>query len=897
MANTNDYSSNFNTYFVDGTNICYWQDTSYPSLNALLQLMIALKREKGKSFYCVFDANTHYKLPENEKEIYRKLLTNKDFIYQVAGGKRADDFVLELADAYNAPVISNDNYNDPKYDKYKWKSREAVPTRLFMGEVLPVLGNQHLILSDLDIHVILKESTEELYDILVEMIKPEQEKFFGKIRFFNGNEGWGRISYETDVFFHKSSILQQRELGVGQNVEFVLGENEKGLFAQSIVPTEAPAQGKMYTGLVELYDDQKLLGVIKVNGTDQKVFFYKSYFLEESQEDIKIGLPVEFVIGKNSKGACAKEISVSRTGLLIKKLEDKVQNLEQVVKSKENTIQQLRSRKDRSNAGEESSSKDNRDRSQNKQQAASTNGKATSNKEQAPNNNRKATNNQNGKAANLNGKPKQGANKRTSNDQNRKENAPQKDRSTASNKKNANAPKKEPLKLVNPKSGSSKNEKVAPVNNKAKDNPPKNEKAAPVNNKAKDNPPKNEKAAPVNNKAKDNPPKNEKAAPVNNKAKDNPPKNEKAAIIKPSEKAPAAPVKKAPVVKKEKAVTPPKKETSKKPTSSGIIYLKKKPAKQTETPKEKPATMAKPTAKKTTAPAPKEKAQPVKKTTAPKEKAQPMAKKTTAPKEKAQPTAKKTTAPKEKAQPAAKKTTAPKEKAQPAAKKTTAPKEKAQPAAKKTTAPKEKAQPAAKKTTAPKEKVQPAAKKTATPKEKAQPAAKKTATTKKKASTKKKEEAVPATASTTKKKAASTKKKAAASSKLNVADLQLPTAELRQGWWNSLDTEWKKAFNVVLGNGEKATKVSDDSIQSILKSERIGFYRTSKNKLSFKLTNLKGLVYLTNLRNINVAGHAIDSIKPITHLKNLKVLNCSGNPLSDEDKKQLEGMKINNLKV
>ena len=90
----------------------------------MLHLLIVLKGEKKHNFYCIFDANTIYKIPDSERDTYKKILKDTKHFYQVTGGKRADDFLLELADSYQAPVISNDNYNDEKYDKYIWKSRE-----------------------------------------------------------------------------------------------------------------------------------------------------------------------------------------------------------------------------------------------------------------------------------------------------------------------------------------------------------------------------------------------------------------------------------------------------------------------------------------------------------------------------------------------------------------------------------------------------------------------------------------------------------------------------------------------------------------------------------------------------------------------------------------------------
>ena len=49
------------TYYIDATNVCYWYDTTVPTLRVLLKLLILLKKEKNASFYCIFDANTTHK--------------------------------------------------------------------------------------------------------------------------------------------------------------------------------------------------------------------------------------------------------------------------------------------------------------------------------------------------------------------------------------------------------------------------------------------------------------------------------------------------------------------------------------------------------------------------------------------------------------------------------------------------------------------------------------------------------------------------------------------------------------------------------------------------------------------------------------------------------------------
>ena len=74
------------TYFIDATNICHWGKSM--SLQALLRLLLEIKRKK-QTFFCIFDANTSYYIPDNEKKIYKKLLEHTEYFYQVSGGEKS----------------------------------------------------------------------------------------------------------------------------------------------------------------------------------------------------------------------------------------------------------------------------------------------------------------------------------------------------------------------------------------------------------------------------------------------------------------------------------------------------------------------------------------------------------------------------------------------------------------------------------------------------------------------------------------------------------------------------------------------------------------------------------------------------------------------------------------
>ena len=326
-------------FFIDGTNICYWKDTNSPTLQVLLELAAALKRERNWSFYCIFDANTLYKLPPEEREIYQQLLEQKEYFYQITGGKRADDFILELANSYDAPVISNDNYNDPKYAKYAWKERDFTPKRLFMGEVIPIRGDIHLILSELSIHLLLNDTTTNAFKKLQQFILPQKQKYKGKIKFFNAQEGWGIIGYETDIYFQRSGLYEVSE--DGSEVEFSMGNNEKGPFAEFITPIPGRNKKNLQIGIIEQYDEAKTTGTIRSEETSEMLFFYKSYFDDSAHANISKGMIVEYVVGQNKNGLCAKNIRPAADNEL-RGLKQRLTVLENTLRERDTSILQLR---------------------------------------------------------------------------------------------------------------------------------------------------------------------------------------------------------------------------------------------------------------------------------------------------------------------------------------------------------------------------------------------------------------------------------------------------------------------------------------------------------------------------------------------------------------------------
>mgnify|MGYP001375961258 CR=1 FL=1 len=94
------------------------------------------------------------------------------------------------------------------------------------------------------------------------------------------------------------------------------------------------------------------------------------------------------------------------------------------------------------------------------------------------------------------------------------------------------------------------------------------------------------------------------------------------------------------------------------------------------------------------------------------------------------------------------------------------------------------------------------------------------------------------------------------------------------------------AFNVFLEKGEILDLPTDDEIKQIFNTKRFSFHHATKNRLTYKLTNLQGVQHLTNITELNISEHAINSTKGIEHLDKLNYLGCSRNELS-----KLEGIE------
>ena len=107
-----------------------------------------------------------------------------------------------------------------------------------------------------------------------------------------------------------------------------------------------------------------------------------------------------------------------------------------------------------------------------------------------------------------------------------------------------------------------------------------------------------------------------------------------------------------------------------------------------------------------------------------------------------------------------------------------------------------------------------------------------------------------------------------------------------ENWWQSLEEQWKIAFNQsVLNRGEDTSTPDEEQLRSLFKRKKIdivgnGILFFGLNQLSIKLSNLSGLKELSQIEDLNISGHNLMNLQGIEHFENLAFLNCTSNHIS-----------------
>lgn len=99
-------------------------------------------------------------------------------------------------------------------------------------------------------------------------------------------------------------------------------------------------------------------------------------------------------------------------------------------------------------------------------------------------------------------------------------------------------------------------------------------------------------------------------------------------------------------------------------------------------------------------------------------------------------------------------------------------------------------------------------------------------------------------------------------------------------WWDSLESQWKKAFNeAVLGNGPIENRPTRTEMESIHNATALRFAgpKAPYPNMTFELTNTAGLAQLSKVETLVLIFHQIQELGDLSHMQGLTGLfvnNC-----------------------
>eukprot|EP00933_Yihiella_yeosuensis_P023359 TRINITY_DN18185_c0_g2_i3.p1 TRINITY_DN18185_c0_g2~~TRINITY_DN18185_c0_g2_i3.p1 ORF type:complete len:435 (-),score=123.20 TRINITY_DN18185_c0_g2_i3:420-1646(-) len=155
------------------------------------------------------------------------------------------------------------------------------------------------------------------------------QPFFGVLKTWNAEKGWGHISceasnkiYGKDIFLLKG-LLQGQSVDQGSLVSFKVQLSQKGPQAATvnILPpgsfkTEGSGDGTFFTGTLKRYSEERGFGFLE--GDDLKHIFGKDIFLHRRElegQSLSDGAQVQFTVELDSQGQpAAKNCSIGGYG-------------------------------------------------------------------------------------------------------------------------------------------------------------------------------------------------------------------------------------------------------------------------------------------------------------------------------------------------------------------------------------------------------------------------------------------------------------------------------------------------------------------------------------------------------------------------------------------------------
>ena len=107
-------------------------------------------------------------------------------------------------------------------------------------------------------------------------------------------------------------------------------------------------------------------------------------------------------------------------------------------------------------------------------------------------------------------------------------------------------------------------------------------------------------------------------------------------------------------------------------------------------------------------------------------------------------------------------------------------------------------------------------------------------------------------------------------------------------WWNTLSEPWKRAFNEVIRQNSTADVPDDETLHSICTAEvhRFSGPGAPFPNMSFELEDMSGITGLNNLKILILGFQKLTSLREIGHLKELRSLFVFNNQIDS-----LEGIE------
>lgn len=118
-------------------------------------------------------------------------------------------------------------------------------------------------------------------------------------------------------------------------------------------------------------------------------------------------------------------------------------------------------------------------------------------------------------------------------------------------------------------------------------------------------------------------------------------------------------------------------------------------------------------------------------------------------------------------------------------------------------------------------------------------------------------------------------------------------SELKE-WWNALEEQWKRAYHEVVFKTDASSQPSMDDLKKLKAISVLRFAgpQAPFPNISFELSNLSGILDLTNLTLLIVINHQLKHIDEVASLVNLKSLFVNENQIEQIDGvRDLENME------